>query len=312
MKAIILKKPGAAENLITMDIPVPAINDGEVLVQVKAISINPVDVKTRAGAGVYKYANISTDTELILGWDMAGIVTASKSDRFKVGDDVFGMVNFPGIGNAYAEFVAAPAAHLALKPENINYDDAAAATLAALTALQVLNAAGVKAGDRVLIHAAAGGVGHYAVQIAKTLGAYVIGTSSAKNKEFVLGIGADEHIDYQATQFKEIVKDIDFVLDSLGVENIKKSFNVIKPGGKITTIVTPFNEQLQEGARPKNIQGNFHMVQSNGKDMETIAGLLQSGKLRSAVSKIFDFNDMVAAHQQVETSRTIGKIVVTI
>ena len=213
MKAFILSDPGAADMLQLSDVEKPMIQPDQVLVQVKAISINPVDVKSRAGKGVY--GRLKEIKPLILGWDISGIVSevGTEVTDFKVGDEVFGMVNFPGHGQAYAEYVAAPASHLALKPDNISHEEAAAATLAALTAYQgLVQQAKVQAGQKVLIHAAAGGVGHFAVQIAKHLGAHVTGTSSAANKDLVLKLGADAHIDYRSVKFEEVVNDLDFVL----------------------------------------------------------------------------------------------------
>lgn len=311
MKAIIVAQPGGVENLVHTQIDTPVIGDNEVLVQVEAISINPVDVKTRAGKGMH--GRLKTFSPLILGWDISGVVTTSNSAQFKAGDEVFGMVNFPGHGKAYAEYVAAPAAHLALKPANISHEEAAAATLAPLTVLQTLVQFGqVKAGQRVLIHAAAGGVGHYAVQIAKHLGAYVIGTSSAANRDFVLSLGADEHIDYRSQQFEKVVSNIDFVLDTIGGDNIDRSLEVIKPGGTLVSIPSGLSEQVTEKAKAKGIRGAFILVQSNGEDMRTLADLLAQGKLRSHVSQTFAFADMDKAHLQVESGRTVGKVVVMI
>ncbi|HTN38866.1 MAG TPA: NADP-dependent oxidoreductase [Arachidicoccus sp.] len=312
MKSIQLGEPGSTANLTIQDITIPQINAGEVLVQVKSISINPVDVKTRQGGGIFNFIDVNKQPNLILGWDVSGIVTVSNSDLFSIGDEVFGMVNFPGVGNVYAEYVVAPAGHLTLKPVNISHEEAAAATLAPLTALQVLREAGVKKGDRVLIHAASGGVGHYAVQLAKGLGAYVVGTSSASNKEFVLSLGADEHIDYQTQTLVEATNDIDFVLDCLGPDNITESLAVMKNGGQVISIVTNFNEGLTAQLQVKNVSGKFLLVQSSGDDMNQLAKLLAQGKLKSHVSKSFAFDQMTAAHLQVESGRTVGKIVVNI
>src|SRR6218665_3365142 len=241
MKVFVLTTPGGVENLQLQELDKPALQSGEVLVQVKALSINPVDVKTRQGKGAY--GRIKDQSPLILGWDISGIVTESRSDLFKTGDEVFGMVNFPGHGKAYAEYVISPADQLALKPANISHEEAAAATLAALTAYQgLVHKANLQAGQRVLVHAAAGGVGHFVVQIAKHLGAYVIGTSSAANKDFVLSLGADEHIDYKAVPFETAVADIDFVLDSMGGDYIDRSLLVTKKGGTIISIPSGLNE----------------------------------------------------------------------
>jgi len=311
MKAITLQQFGGVENLLHTEIDTPAIGDNEVLVQVKAISINPVDVKTRQGKGMA--GRLKEFSPLILGWDISGIVTASNSPQFKAGDEVFGMVNFPGHGKAYAEYVAAPAAHLALKPANISHEAAGAATLAPLTVLQTLVHFGqVKAGQRVLIHAASGGVGHYAVQVAKHLGAYVIGTSSAANRNFVLSLGADEHIDYKAQAFETVVSDIDFVLDTIGGDNIDRSLEVIKPGGTLVSIPSGLSEAVKEKAGAKGIRGAFILVQSSGQDMQTLANMLAQGHIRSHVSQTFPFAEMDKAHLQIESGRTVGKVAVTL
>lgn len=309
MKAIILKEFGSADQLQIQELEIPAVKEQEVLIRVKAISINPVDIKTREGKGAA--GKIGEERPIILGWDISGIVTESRSERFKVGNEVFGMVNFPGHGKAYAEYVSAPADQLVLKPASINHIDAAAATLAALTAWQALvTNAKIKAGDRVLIHAAAGGVGNYAVQIAKHLGAYVIGTSSGAKKDFVLSLSADEHIDYTAVPFEQATRDIDFVLDTIGGDNIDRSLKVIKKGGTIISIPSGFREMVAEKTKDSGINGYFIMVQSDGQDMQQIARLLENGQLKSHVSQVFDFEDMIIAHKALETGRTQGKIVV--
>jgi NADPH:quinone reductase-like Zn-dependent oxidoreductase len=309
MKAIILKDFGGVEQLELTELPTPVIGEGEVLVQVKAISINPVDAKTRAGKGAA--AKLKEEKPMILGWDIAGIVTESKAEEFEAGDEVFGMVNFPGHGRAYAEYVAAPADQLALKPGNISFESAAATTLAALTAWQAFSDHGrLRAGQRVLIHAAAGGVGHFAVQIARHTGAYVIGTASAENKDFVLGLGANECIDYKTQRFEEVAKNIDFVLDTIGGEYIDRSLQVIKKGGTLVSIPSSANAGVQEKAKAKGIFGLPMMVQSSGEDMQHIAQLLGDGVLRAEVSKVFPFGQMGEAHLAVETGKTRGKVVV--
>jgi NADPH:quinone reductase-like Zn-dependent oxidoreductase len=311
MKAIVLKQPGDPANLEIQHLPKPAIQNGEVLVQVKAISINPVDVKTRLGKA--QYARLQEQGPVIIGWDISGIVTESKSDLFKPGDEVFGMVNFPGAGKAYAEYVAAPAGHLALKPANISHEEAAAATLAALTAYQaVAHQYKIKAGDRVLIHAAAGGVGHFAVQLAKHMGAYVIGTSSARNKDFVLKLGADEHIDYQTNQLETHQKDFDFILDAIGGNNVDRSLPLVKPGGTLICLPSAASGGVTEKSKAYNVNGFFFMVQSSGADMKVIAGYLQKGIIKAHVSKTFPFENMADAHTYVETGRTVGKVVVVL
>ena len=235
MKAIILQQPGNVDQLKIIEIAEPIIKPDEVLVEVKAISINPIDAKTRAGNGIYQ--RIKDQSPLILGWDISGIVVESKSNKFKNGDEVFGMLEFPKVGNAYAEYVAAPASQLALKPASISYEEAAASTLAPLTVWQAMTQnAQVQSGQKVLIHAAAGGVGHYAVQIAKYLGAFVTGTSSEVNRDFVLQLGADAHIDYHAYDWEGNRAYFDLVFDTVGPDNIEKSLLAVKEGGTIISI----------------------------------------------------------------------------
>lgn len=313
MKAIVLKEFGGTENLLVQELPIPAVTESEVLVKVKSLSINPVDVKTRAGKGMA--GRMKEFNPLILGWDVSGVIEAVGAgvQGFKKGDEVFGMVNFPGHGQAYAEYVLAPAIHLALKPAAISHEEAAAATLAALTSWQALvTHAKIKKGDKVLIHAAAGGVGHYAVQIAKHLGAYVIGTSSAANRDFVLSIGADEHIDYKSQVLEEAVKDVDFVLDTLGGDTIDHSLEVIKEGGSLISIPSGLNQTVVDKANAKGIKGSFMLVQSNGEDQKALAELLAKGIIKSEVAKVYPFAEMAQAHLHVETGRTRGKVIVNI
>ncbi|MFB6457031.1 NADP-dependent oxidoreductase [Chitinophaga sp. Hz27] len=308
MKAVILKDFGEIDNLVLADIPVPEIATGEVLVKVNTLSITPVDVKTRAGGGVAKF--LKDIHPIILGWDISGTVTESKSSAFKTGDAVFGMVNFLGHGKAYAEYVAVPADQLALKPDIISHEEAAAATLAALTAWQALAAASIQPGHKVHIHAAAGGVGHYAVQIAKQLGAYVIGTSSARNKELLQQLGVDQHIDYTTQPLKAQVSDLDFVLDTLGGDNITTSLQVIKPGGTLISLPGASEAIIADKSKGYPVNASYIRVQSNGKDMQQIASWLAEGKLKSIIAAVFPFKEIGKAHLQIESGRTAGKVVV--
>ena len=313
MKAIILKDFGGVENLVTADLPIPDISDNEVLIKVKAIGINPVDVKTRMGRGLA--GSLKAQVPIILGWDISGIIinTGNKVTLFKKGDEVFGMVNFPGHGKAYSEFVAAPETHLSLKPANISHEEAAAASLAALTAWQILNEyAKIKPGYKVLIHAAAGGVGHYAVQMAKYLGAEVSGTSSGQNKDFVLSLGASKIIDYEKQDFEDVLHDLDFVLDSIGGENADRSLKVLKPGGTIICLPSGACENIVDKAREKGVIGSHFLVKSNGADMKEISDMLERNRIKSYISKKFSFNDIQSAHLQIESGKTRGKIVVSI
>lgn len=316
MNAIVLKQPGGIEQLVKTSLPQPVPGPDEVLVQVKAISINPVDAFVRADENALRHILRPVNGEtVIIGWDISGIVTATGASvtAFKAGDEVFGMVNFSGHGKAYAEYVAAPAEQLAPKPASISHEEAAAATLAALTAWQSLvTFAKVKAGEKVLVHGAAGGVGHYAVQIAKHLGAYVIGTASAANKDFVLGLGADEYIDYKGQPFEELVKDADVVLDSRPGPHIERSLESLKNGGRLISLLTFADEAFKKKLKARNVYFHRQDVKSNGDDMKAIAALLASGALRSEVSHTFAFDELPQAHLQVQQGHTRGKIVVRV
>ena len=312
MKAIALTNPGEDNPFEYIDLELPDIQANEVLVKVKAFSINPVDVKTAKGTAFY--GKLKEQDPIILGWDIAGVVekVGHEVDGMKVGDAVFGMVNFPGHGMAYAEYVAAPSAHLAHKPDNITFEEAAATTLAALTAWQDFTTqVDLNVNDKVLIHAASGGVGHFAVQIAKYFGAYVIGTSSAANRNFVLDIGADEHLDYQEKQFEEELSHIDVVLDIVGGENIPKNLKVLREGGTLISNLG-LKEEVATEAEKKGVKALAYLVQSRGEDMKEIAKLIEKGVLHAHVSHRFDFSQIREAHAQVATGHTVGKVVLSI
>jgi len=314
MKAYLLNEAGGVENLVLSDIETPRIKVNEVLVETKAISINPVDVKVRKADEILTLIMGTEDRPVILGWDISGTVVAvgEEVSEFEVGNRVFGMVNFPGQGKGYAEYVASPASHLAIMPEKATFEEAAATTLAALTALQVLKPR-VNEGDRILIHAGSGGVGHFAIQIAKALGAHVISTSSAKNRDFIMSLGADEHIDYREQKFEEVLSDIDFVLDGMGGEVLENSLKVVKDGGTIVSLPThQFPEDLQARADQRNVVLEFVLVQSSGDDMNTLKDMLVANELIPHVSKILPFEKMADAHTQIESGRTVGKLVVTL
>jgi NADPH:quinone reductase-like Zn-dependent oxidoreductase len=317
MRAIVLRKNGGVENLSLADVPLPVLKPGEVMVKVKAISINPVDTSVRQDHQRMMLMLKPEDEngEHILGWDIAGTVSETRPENSEwMGKDVFGMINFPGQGRAYAEYVAAPADQLAEKPSNVSFEEAAGATLAALTAWQALvSTAKIKKGDHVLIHAAAGGVGHYAVQIAKAFGATVSGTASAGNKDFVLGLGADNFIDYKNQQFEAIITDVDIVLDSIDDRNhLIRSAAALKPGGRLVSIKANLDDEIKSILKHKNISGYRILVKSDGNDMMQIAELMIKGALKTHISGNFPFENLPEAHLQIETRRTRGKITVTI
>ena len=324
MKAVVLKEFGPAENLTVEHVQVPVPEDNEVLINVKAFSINPVDAFIRTSKEYWDFISLGAPSEpyVILGWDISGIITKAGKDvtRFKEGDEVFGMVKFLGAGCGYAEYVSAPEADLALKHINISFEEAAAATMAAQTAYVSLVRYGeIKKGDKVVITGASGGVGHYAVQIAKHLGAYVVGVASGENRDFVLGLGADEFIDYKNQNFEDIVTDADLVHDAVWRQDeshISRGLNALRSGGTLLSLmVHPSPEFIENAKKEKNVivkRMNVTDTTDHQGDVEAIRALLESGAVKSHISQVFSLEDTYKAHLQVETHATKGKVVVTV
>lgn len=312
MKAMVLKRFGGIENFAVEDVPEPQVGDGEVLVEVKAIGIDQIDVKARKGEGMSDY--LKQEHPMILGWDISGVVSkvGSRVKDFKAGDAVFGTIRFPGPGSSYAEYAVAPADQIALKPENISHAEAAAATQSPLTAWQALVDTGhVKKGDRVLVHGGAGGVGNYAIQIARHIGCYVITTVSGADRAFVKELGADEVIDYRAQAFEKEVKEVDFVLDTIGGDNFVRSLDVLKPEGMIVLLPSNKKEEADKAVREKQVKNYRHiLMHSSGKDMRAIAGMLREGSMKANVDKVYSFEQIPQAQEQLENGKVRGKIVV--
>lgn len=312
MKAMVLKRFGGIENFTVEDVPEPPVGDGEVLVEVKAIGIDQIDVKARKGEGMSDY--LKQEHPMILGWDISGVVSkvGSRVKDFKAGDAVFGTIRFPGPGSSYAEYAAAPADQIALKPENISHAEAAAATQSPLTAWQALVDTGhVKKGDQVLVHGGAGGVGNYAIQIARHIGCYVITTVSGADRAFVKELGADEVIDYRAQAFEKEVKEVDFVLDTIGGDNFVRSLDVLKPEGMIVLLPSNKKEEADKAVREKQVKNYRHiLMHSSGKDMRAIAGMLREGSMKANVDKVYSFEQIPQAQEQLENGKVRGKIVV--
>jgi len=237
VKAVVATDFGGPDVLAVWDVPRPEPLPTEVLVRVEATSVNPVDYKTRAGRGMSK---VIGEPPFVVGWDVAGVVEAVGRGvtRFVPGDEVYGMPWFPRQAAAYADYVTAPSRQFARKPESLSFAEAGAMPLVALTAWQALvETARIEAGTRVLIHAAAGGVGHLAVQVAKSRGAYVIGTASAAKHDFLADLGVDEAIDYKNVDFATAVADVDVVLDLVGTEDYgMRSLTVLRDGGLLIEV----------------------------------------------------------------------------
>ncbi|UPK69959.1 NADP-dependent oxidoreductase [Chitinophaga filiformis] len=308
MKAILLNEAGGTDKLIYQDIEKPQISSGHILVKIKAIGLNPMDVYIRSNEQMIDHF-LGTERPVILGWDIAGDIVEKADDviDFEKGDAVFGIT----MGKAYAEYVAVNASMMANKPENISYQEAAGIPVAGVTAWEALVKSGnIKKGDRVLIHAGSGGVGHIAIQLAKHFGATVIATSSAKNRDFVLSLGADQHIDYTSEKFNELLRDVDLVLDTIGGETREQSIDVVKQGGTIVSIVPPLPDALEQKARSKGVNLELLIAQGDKAELGSLATLLNKGGVKVHVSAVYPFTDMARAHQAIETKRTIGKIVV--
>jgi NADPH:quinone reductase and related Zn-dependent oxidoreductases len=310
MKAYILTGTGAADALQLTEIPQPSIQPHEVLIKALAIDINPVDSKTLQGAG--QYNKIKDDSPVILGWGLSGVIekTGSAVPDLQPGDEVFGLVNFPGHGRTYAEYVAAPAAHLAKKPANIFHEAAAASTLAALTAWQALQQAALQPGERVLIQGIAGGVGFPAFRIAQEKGAYIIGTASAKDIAWLKQQGVHEVIDYKNTDFEKATSNIDFVLDTLGGEAVIKAFNILGPRGRLITLPSGKGDAWKAIAEQKGIHAKHMFVRSSEEDMQAIATRLHDGRLQPHIAHRFTFDQIPFIHQQMLNKKLSGKIVV--
>ncbi|WP_030655661.1 zinc-binding dehydrogenase [Streptomyces virginiae] len=306
MRAIVVKEWGGPENLVEREIERPEPGLGEVLVRVHAAGVNPVDWKTRASGALIAWGETP-----IVGWDVSGTVEAVGPGvtLYAPGDEVYGMPHFPRQAGGYAEYVVAPARHFARKPASLDHVQAAALPLAALTAWQALvDTAGVTAGQRVLVHAAAGGVGHLAVQIAKARGAYVIGTASAAKHDVLRELGADELIDYRSVDFAEAVADVDVVLDALGGDTAERSLKVLKPGGHLVSLPGP--DSVPAGA--DGVNASWVLVDPDLGGLQAIAELADKGLLKPLVETVLPLAEAARAHEIGEQGRTTGKIVLTV
>ncbi|MFI6953151.1 NADP-dependent oxidoreductase [Nocardia sp. NPDC050408] len=300
---------GGPEVLTEVELPIPTPGPGEILVRVRAAGLNPTDWRHRGVSGLFL-----GEPPFVLGWDVSGEVAATGIGvtLFEPGNEVFGMLPYPYGHGAFAEYVVGPARAFAPKPVNLDHIQAAAIPLAALTAWQaIVDTANLQAGQRILIHAAAGGVGHFAVQIAKARGAHVIGTASAANHEFLREIGADETIDYRTTDFTETVHGVDVVLDSIDDQNSLRSLHTLRPGGLLVSLRAFGAIELATEAKQLGVRAVRMLVQDDHAGMIALAKLAESGALRPAVAGVYPFEEVAKAHALGETSRTVGKLVLT-
>ena len=307
MKAIRFHAFGGSGVLKMEELPRPDPGEEELLVKVMAAGVNPVDYKIREG----KYPAVKADKlPYVPGRDIAGTVVATGGlvDDWKRSDEVYGM---PGIERGgYCEFAILRASEAAPKPRMLDFVAAAAVPLAGLTAWQGLFQYGeLKAGQRVLIHGGAGGVGHLAIQFAKARGAYVITTVSTQHVDFVRSLGADEVIDYKAQRFEDVVKDVDLVYDLISGETQERSWNVVRRGG---TMVSTLAEPSQDKARIKGVRAMRYTAKENGSELEEIGRLIDEGKVKPKIARTYGLAEAASAQDFVEQGHTEGKVVLKI
>ena len=315
MKAIAINEFGDRDTLQLMDLPVPEIKPGEILVKVKAAGVNPVDWKIREG---YIKDLFPYEFPIILGWDASGIVeqAGEKVTRFKEGDEIFAYCRKPIVqGGAYAEYIVLEEEHAAIKPKNISFEEAASIPLAALTAYQSLfDAAKINPGETVLIHAAAGGVGGFGVQLARDHGAVVWGTASGRNKEYVEDLGAARVVDYNQVDFCDSVRSeypdgVDVVFDCVGGDVLARSAEIVKQGGRLISIVDD-----PTGLARSDIYKEFVFVAPNSAQLTELAGMVEQGRLKTHLSQVFPFGleEAKRAHELSESVSTRGKMVLVL
>jgi alcohol dehydrogenase len=332
VKAFIVDRYGKKGGVRIGEMPEPQVREDDVLVQVHAASVNPVDSKIAAGE--FKLI-LPYRLPLILGNDVAGVVVrvGARVRRFKAGDEVYARPNKDRIGT-FAEFIAMNEDAVAIKPKQLTMEEAASIPLAGLTAWQALiEKAGLKKGQKVLIHAGSGGVGTFAIQLAKHVGAVVATTTSAANVEWVKALGADIVIDYARDDFTTILRDYDVVLNSLGGDVLKKSLQVLKPGGKLISISGPpdpdfakdmgspwvlrqvirlLSYGIRKKARRQGVRYSFLFMKASGEQLREIGSLIDSGVIRAVVERVFPFESTHEAMAYVERGRAKGKVVVKV
>jgi len=314
------------------EMPTPEIGENEVLAEIHAASINPVDFKIRDGK-VKLLVNYKMP--LILGNDFSGVVAkvGAKVTRFKVGDEIYARPRKSKIGT-FAEYIAVHEDDIALKPKNLSFEEAASIPLVGLTTYQALaDILQLQKGQKILIQAGAGGVGTFAIQLAKLMGAFVATTASEAGTNLVKSLGADEIINYKTEKFEEILKNYDAVFDTLGGENLKKSFEVIKSGGKIvsvsglpnarfgkaygsglfkTLLFSAVSHKLTALEKKHHVQYTFLFMKPSGEQLRIIADFIETGKIKPIIDRVIPFEDTQKAMEYAESGRAKGKIVVKI
>ncbi|GAA3635606.1 NADP-dependent oxidoreductase [Kineosporia mesophila] len=306
---------GDSSVLRVVDVPKPSPKPTEILVKVHAAGTNPVDYKTREGTGM---AGVLGSPPFVLGWDVAGVVEeiGFGVTTFQVGDEVYGMPWFPRAAGGYGEYVTAPSRQFAPKPASISFEQAAAVPLAALTAWQaIVDTAQVLSGQRVLITAGAGGVGHLAVQIARSRGAEVISTASERNHAWLRELGATTVIDYTAVRFEDEVEDIDVVIDLAGDAQDStslRSLKTLRPGGLLVSVPGGVSPGLAEAALRQGVRATGILVEPDGEALRRIGALIDDGSIHVEVEQVLPLEDAAKAHDAAESGHTRGKIVLSL
>ena len=315
MRAVVFDAPGPAAALRETAVPTPAPVVSELLVRVIAAGINPIDAKTRAGRGVSRAIEQFPST---LGYDFSGVVVRApyESHPFPAGTEVFGMVPFPRSGGTYAQYTVVPTLSVARKPTALSHVEAAGVPLAALTAWGlVVETAHAHEGQRILIHGASGGVGHFAVQLAAYFGAHVSATCSPRNLAWLHELGASVVIDHTTTAFEDVVGDVDVVIDLIGNvhdDTGTRSLTVLRPGGLYIVVPTGSWPGYAEAAADAGVRATAYTVIPDGGALATIGRLLTSGAIQVYVDRVFPLDEAAAAHEALEQGHTRGKIVLAV
>jgi NADPH:quinone reductase-like Zn-dependent oxidoreductase len=299
MRAVVMHESGGPEVLRYEEAERPGPADGEVLISVRAASVNPADWKSRREF-------VEKQLPAVLGHDVSGTVELSRAEGFADGDDVFGFVG----SGAYAEFVSAPAEAIAKKPAAVSHEQAAAIPVSGLTAWQALFDRGeLQSGQTALIAGAAGGVGHFAVQFAKHGGGRAIGTGSSRNRDFVLGLGADEYVDYTQEDVADVVSGVDVAFDTVGGETTEALLPTVREGGILVTIAAAPPE---DAARERGVRAQLHVMSPSSEQLARIADLIAAGDVRVEIAEVVPLAEVQRAHELSESGHTRGKIILAV
>lgn len=306
MRAVVMCSYGPPDVLRMAEMPVPEPRRGEVLVRTDAVGVNAIDWKTRAGHGV----RVPTFPG-VLGWDIAGTVVSAAPDVtvLSIGDEVYGMPRFPALAGGYAEYVAAPAADMARIPPEIGRHAAAGTPMVALTVWQALfEQAGVRPGQRVLVHGAAGGTGHVAVQLANAAGAEVTGTASARSRDFLLALGAHQVVGYDDGQIEKLGRQFDVTLDTRGGPDFIRLIGTVRPGGVLVTLVGEGTGD-REAARSADVRPEFTYVAPDGAVLARAGQFIAAHNIRVSVAQVLPLEEAARAHATGEAGHVRGRLV---